>query len=206
MGKDVTCVTGDFQIAAGEMQLFPDLLCKLIRGKGTFQHGKAPQPLQKAFSALPHQHPVSGTNQQNGAGNHFLWPRFRKNRQIGRVAGYKSVAERGQRATKAIRSPGDANGRPEVHQQRYFPKEKVTFFGTSNGMRLGAGLWGVPPEVDIASYYEGGVTNRDVYVYISQWSEKDPAVLWTKASALFMPVLYNPNGLYVASVIETPGA
>ena len=77
---------------------------------------------------------------------------------------------------------------------------------SSNGMRLGAGLWGVPPEVDLASYYEGGVINRDIYVYISQWSEKDPAVLWTKASALFMPVLFNPYSLYVATVTETPGA
>ena len=100
----------------------------------------------------------------------------------------------------------DAYGRPEVHQQRYFPKNKVTFFGTSNGMRLGSGLWGVPPEVDLAAYYEGGVQNRDTYVYISQWSEKDPAVLWTKASALYMPVLFNPNSLYVATVTETAGA
>jgi len=99
----------------------------------------------------------------------------------------------------------DSDGRPEVHQQRYYPKNKVTFFGTSNGMRLGAGLWGVPPEVDLAAYYEGGVQNRDQYTYISQWSEKDPAVLWTKASALFMPVLFNPNSLYVGTVTDTPG-
>ena len=100
----------------------------------------------------------------------------------------------------------DANGRPQVHQERYFPKSKVTFYGTGNGMRLGAGLWGVPPEVDLANYYEGGVTNRDTYVYISQWTEKDPAVLWTKASSLYMPVLFNPNSLYVATVTETAGA
>ena len=100
----------------------------------------------------------------------------------------------------------DQYGRPQVHQQRYYPKGKVTFFGTGNGMKLGAGLWGVPPEVDLAGYYEGGVTNRDTYVYISQWSEKDPAILWTKASALYMPVLFNPYSLYVATVTETPGA
>lgn len=99
-----------------------------------------------------------------------------------------------------------ADGRPVVTQKRYFPKNKVTFFGTANGMRLGAGLWGVPPEVDLAAYYEGGVESRDTYVYISQWSTEDPAVLWTKASALFMPVLFNPNSLYVATVTETPGA
>lgn len=52
------------------------------------------------------------------------------------------------------------------------------------------------------------VTGSEVspYVYVSQWAEKDPAVLWTKASALFMPVLYNPNSLFVATVSNTPGA
>jgi hypothetical protein len=30
-------------------------------------------------------------------------------------------------------------------------------------------------------------------------------VTWTKASALFMPVLYNPNALYVAAYANTPG-
>ena len=96
------------------------------------------------------------------------------------------------------------DGRPVVTSKRYFPKNVCTFFGTSNGMKLGSGLWGIPPEVDIANFYTGGVQGSgNPYVYISQWAEKDPAVLWTKASALYMPVLYNPNGLYVAKVIET---
>ena len=33
-----------------------------------------------------------------------------------------------------------------------------------------------------------------------QWMETDPAVLWTKASGLFIPVLYNPNSLFIATV------
>ena len=98
----------------------------------------------------------------------------------------------------------DSDGRPEVHQHRYFPKDKVSFFGTANGMLFGAGLWGVPPEVDLAAYYDGGVQNRDQYTYISQWATDDPAILWTKASALFVPVLFNPYSLYVATVTETP--
>jgi len=97
---------------------------------------------------------------------------------------------------------------PTLTAQRYFPANKVSFFATNNAGRVGAGLWGDPPEVDAARAFDGGVaaSGASPYVYISQWGEKDPAVLWTKASALFMPVLYNPNGLYVASVIETPGA
>jgi hypothetical protein len=32
--------------------------------------------------------------------------------------------------------------------------------------------------------------------------ETDPAVLWTKASGLFMPVLYNPDSLFIATVAD----
>ena len=96
-------------------------------------------------------------------------------------------------------------GIPTLTAQRYFPANKVSFFATNNGGRIGAGLWGDPPEVDAARAFDGGVgaSGESPFVYISQWGEKDPAVLWTKASALFMPVLYNPNGLYVATVTET---
>lgn len=102
----------------------------------------------------------------------------------------------------------DANGRPLVTQHRYFPYNKVSFFGTNSGGRIGTGLWGDPPELDAANGFSGGVaaSSASPFVYISQWMETDPAVLWTKASALFMPVIYNPNSLYVASVTETPGA
>lgn len=101
---------------------------------------------------------------------------------------------------------GFANGRPAVTQKRYFPNNKISFFGTNNSGRIGTGLWGDPPELDAANAFDGvNASSASPYVYISQWAETDPAVLWTKASALFMPVLYNPNALYVASVTETTG-
>lgn len=89
---------------------------------------------------------------------------------------------------------------------RYYPKNAITFFGTANGMKLGTSLWGVPPEQEIGSYYNVGGSTESPYVYITQWAEVDPAILWTKASALYVPVLYNPNSLYIAKVTETPGA
>lgn len=100
-----------------------------------------------------------------------------------------------------------ADGRPVTHTTRYFPKDKISFFGTGNGMRLGSGLWGIPPEEQIARFgVDTGSSALNPYVYVTQWAEKDPAVVWTKASGLFMPVLYNPYSLYVATVTETPGA
>ena len=100
-----------------------------------------------------------------------------------------------------------ADGRPSITTARYYPTDKVTFYGTVGGARLGTGLWGDPPEVDAGRFFdvstEGSVSP---YVYVMQWMETDPTVLWTKASGLFMPVLFNPNSLFIASVTETAGA
>lgn len=92
-----------------------------------------------------------------------------------------------------------ANGHLTNTTKRYFPENKITFFGTVNGNTLGTGLWGNPPEMDGIDM-QGRNSAEFPYVYLSQWQEKDPAVIWTKASALFMPVLYNPDSLYGATV------
>lgn len=97
------------------------------------------------------------------------------------------------------------DGRPVITSQRYFPENKVTFFATNPGGRMGIGLWGDPPEVSASnSLSVSSESTVSPYVYITQWSEQDPAVMWTKASGLFMPVLYNPNSLFIATV-ETAG-
>lgn len=98
------------------------------------------------------------------------------------------------------------NGRPHVVSKRYFPEAGITFFATPNGgAKLGDGLWGDPPETDAGVEINNSVTgsSESPYVYITQWSEHDPAVLWTKASTLFMPVLYKPDSLYIATATET---
>lgn len=91
------------------------------------------------------------------------------------------------------------NGRPNVTTKRYYPQNKVTFFAGNMAGRLGVGLWGDPPEVDVAQFMEVSASGVSPFVYVSQWTENDPAVLWTKASSLFMPVLYNPNSLWIAT-------
>lgn len=97
-----------------------------------------------------------------------------------------------------------ANGRPSISTERYYPADKVTFFAANVGGRLGTGLWGDSPEADVAQFLDVSTSGESPFVYITQWSEQDPAVLWTKASSLFMPVLYNPNSLFIASVTSTP--
>lgn len=99
-----------------------------------------------------------------------------------------------------------ADDRPQITTKRYFPQDKVTFFATNPSGRMGIGLWGNPPEVDAARFMDVNTSSPSPFVYISQWMEKDPAVLWTKASGLFMPVLYNPNSLFIATVVEGDGS
>lgn len=101
---------------------------------------------------------------------------------------------------------GMTNDRPVVTKQRYFPENRITFFSANTNGKLGDGLWGDPPETDVAKYMDVGTSEVSPYVYVSQYIENDPAVLWTKASALFMPVLYNPNSLYIANATSTAGA
>ena len=99
-----------------------------------------------------------------------------------------------------------ADGRPIVNQARYYPENKVTFFATNPGGKLGTGLWGDSPEADAGAFHKVGGSTVSPYVYIMQWMETDPAVLWTKASGLFMPVLYSPDSLFIATVAEEEGA
>lgn len=96
----------------------------------------------------------------------------------------------------------DSNGRPSVASKRYYPDNVITFFATNPGGKLGTGLWGDSPEADASGFYNVSGSGISPYVYIMQWMETDPAVLWTKASSLFMPVLYNPNSLFIASVVD----
>lgn len=95
-----------------------------------------------------------------------------------------------------------ADGRPSIVSKKYYPANKVTFFATNANGRLGTGLWGDAPEYRASKFYDVSTSAINPYVYIMQWMETDPTVLWTKASALFMPVLYNPNSLWIATVVE----
>ena len=90
------------------------------------------------------------------------------------------------------------DGRPVVNMKRYYPADKMTFFSLPSNSRIGIGLWGNPPEV-LNPLMNATTTGISPYIYITQWTENDPAVLWTKASALFVPVLYYPSALYIAT-------
>ena len=98
------------------------------------------------------------------------------------------------------------NGRPTVIAKRYFPEAGITFFAAPNGgVKLGDGLWGDPPETDAGVNENTTGSTESPYIAIKQWHEDDPEILWTKASTLFMPILYKPDSLYIATATETTG-
>ncbi len=98
-----------------------------------------------------------------------------------------------------------ADGRPKIKTARYFPDNKISFFATNQGGRLGIGGWGEPPEATVGSMSTGGNSSVSPYVYVDQWLEDDPKVLWTKASGLFIPILFNPDSLWIATVKDESG-
>lgn len=92
------------------------------------------------------------------------------------------------------------DGRPVITSKRYFPDDRISFFATNPAGYVGTGLWGDPPEVNLRGFYPVNASGVSPYVYVTQKQEWDPAVLWTKASGLFMPLLYNPNSLWIATL------
>ena len=98
------------------------------------------------------------------------------------------------------------DGRPVITKKRYFPDNKISFFASNPAGYVGTGLWGDPPEVRLSGFYPVNASGVAPYVYVTQNMEWDPTVLWTKASGLFMPLLYDPNSLWIATVTESAAA
>lgn len=95
-------------------------------------------------------------------------------------------------------SDGIIQGAPKVKSHRYYPLNTISFFATNPGGKMGVGLWGDPPEATSPRTENVSQSAQSPYVYIKQWVTDDPDVVWTKASGLFMPVLYNPSSLWIA--------
>lgn len=86
-----------------------------------------------------------------------------------------------------------ADGAEEA--KRFFPEDKISFIASGGGS-FGVGLWGVTPEE--AEYGQYSEKSADQFITITQWATPDPVAVWTKASGMFIPVLPDPNGLYIA--------
>ena len=78
--------------------------------------------------------------------------------------------------------------------KRYFDENKFVLTGDY----VGTGLWGVTPE----ELQAGPWTEKSMsqYITITKWTTPDPVAVWTKASGVFIPVIPNPNGIYINTI------
>ena len=99
-----------------------------------------------------------------------------------------------------------SDGRPVTSARRFYPVDKITFFAGDG--KIGDGLWGDPPTVRANNFMAGATdaaaSNVSPYVYVSQYVEDDPVIVWTKAEGLFVPALFNPTALFIATKTATP--
>jgi hypothetical protein len=99
-----------------------------------------------------------------------------------------------------------SDGRPVTDARRFYPADKITFF--SGDGKIGDGLWGDPPTVRANNFMAGATdaaaSQSSPYVYVSQYVENDPVIVWTKAEGLFVPALFNPTALFIATKTATP--
>lgn len=76
---------------------------------------------------------------------------------------------------------------------RFFPDDVISFFG-GNGS-FGEGLYTTTP-----SELFGEVERTNGFVALNTWKSTDPAGIWTKAEAVYLPVPKNIDGLFICSV------
>lgn len=80
---------------------------------------------------------------------------------------------------------------------RFFKEDCISFVSTK--MALGESLFGVTPE-ERELINSGATVTEKMLVALTQWKTPDPVATWTKGSALFVPVVKDINGLFVATV------
>ena len=93
---------------------------------------------------------------------------------------------------------GQENAAGAITSKRFFPENKVSFICKAANGSVGTGLWGVTPEEESLGQYTEKSAKQ--FITLTQWATPDPVAVWTKASGLFIPVLPNPDGLFIATV------
>ena len=80
---------------------------------------------------------------------------------------------------------------------RFFKEDVISFVSTR--LALGESVYGVTPE-ERELKNSGATVAEKMLVSLTQWKTPDPVAVWTKASALFVPVIKDINGLYIATI------
>ena len=82
--------------------------------------------------------------------------------------------------------------------KRYFKENTIAFFGGDLTETLGETIYGKTPEERVASL--NAQQSSNIYVMNTVWDTEDPVATWTKASAVAVPVLADPNNLFLMNI------
>ncbi|GAA3018308.1 major capsid protein [Streptomyces fulvorobeus] len=80
---------------------------------------------------------------------------------------------------------------------RITPNDKLAFL-PAQGDALGQTLWGVPVEADDVRY---GLAGDEAGVAVGAYKTEDPQTVWTRATAIALPVVAAPDLSFVADVL-----
>lgn len=81
---------------------------------------------------------------------------------------------------------------------RYFKQNTFVLYSVGVNGAIGTGLWGPTPEENAAGPWTAKSARQ--FITIAQWATPDPVATWTKASGLFIPILPDSQGLFIATV------
>ncbi|MEU1200110.1 major capsid protein [Streptomyces sp. NPDC005813] len=80
---------------------------------------------------------------------------------------------------------------------RVTPNDKLAFV-PAQGDALGQTLWGVPVEADDSRY---GLAGDEAGIAVGGYKSEDPQTVWTRATAIALPVVAAPDLTFVADVL-----
>ena len=81
---------------------------------------------------------------------------------------------------------------------RYIPEGSFICFGGAVTETLGKGLYGITPTERNARL--NASQSKNIYIMNNVWDENDPVGTWTKAEGVFVPVLADPENLFIAKI------
>ncbi|WP_405927924.1 major capsid protein [Streptomyces griseus] len=80
---------------------------------------------------------------------------------------------------------------------RVTPEDKILFL-PEQGDAAGKTLWGVPVEANDPRY---GLAGDAAGIAVGGYKSEDPQTVWTRATAIALPIVANPDSTFVADVI-----
>ncbi|MFB7919220.1 major capsid protein [Streptomyces sp. NPDC056061] len=94
----------------------------------------------------------------------------------------------------------DAQVNVEGVSTRITPANQIALLPPPN-VKVGETLWGSPIESQDSRY---GLAGAEAGIAVGAYHSEDPQTLWTRATAIVLPIIGNPDATMTASVLDAP--